>query len=137
MARRTSIYLRGELENNIKARGDEVSALIDRDLNRLYYLYSRSLQEINLENNELCLILDVQKGSLMDAQSAIHLWAKIEDGIQFSGMGTKWEIDGPSLIAKIKGMSSIQCLAIVDSAERFWHEYPQGDISELAKKFFS
>ena len=136
MGRKTSIYLREELEEKLKVRGKETSSLINRDLERLYSLYQRSLRQVQLTPAEACLIVDSQNGTLHDARSAPMLWGGIEDSINLDGLAEKWEIDGPALVEKLKQLNDLQCMSIIDAAERFWEECPQGNIREDVKRFF-
>ena len=120
---KTSISIYPETLNRIKQRGDEVSPIIERDMNRLYDLYNRALRQIKLNVKEACLITDCLNAILMDANSSSMLWAEIEDGINLDGLDSKWGINGLALIEKLKGLSEIQSLALVDAAERFWENH--------------
>jgi hypothetical protein len=114
-----SIVLDPDIAAELDTRGDNRSAVIRRDLERLYTLYQRSLPR-DLTEAEACLICDVMNGTLMDANTAHMLYAEVEDGIALEGLAEKWEIDGPALVEKLKALSDIQCLAVIDAAERFW-----------------
>jgi len=107
----------------------ERSATIARDLGRLYDLYKLALREIQLTASEACLICDVLNGTWMDVGSADTLWAEVADGIRLNGLDQKWGVDGEALIAKLKGLDRLTCLALVDAAERFW----AGDLREDAR----
>lgn len=138
MGRKTSIYLKDEIEKQLKERSDELSSVISKDLDRFYALLKRSLKQVsvNISANEAVLIVDSLNGSLFDANSAPLLWGNIEDSIQLDGLDKKWEVDGPALVEKVKSWSEMQCMAVIDAAERFWHECPQNDIREDVKRFF-
>lgn len=107
----------------------ERSATIARDLSRLYDLYRHALREVPLTTGEACLICDVLNGTLMDASSAAALWAEVADGVRLDRLDEKWGVDGDALIARLKGLDRLTCLALVDAAERFW----AGDLSEDAR----
>lgn len=112
-----------------RVRGSrERSATIARDLDRLYTLYRYALRAVPLTAGEACLLCDVLAGTLMDASSATMLWAEVADGIQLDGLADKWGVDGDALVARLKGLDRLTCLALVDAAERFW----AGDLSEDA-----
>lgn len=133
---RPSIHLRVELDEQIKSRGTR-STIITRDLERLYTLYRRALQQARLSVDEACLVVDALNGSIMDATPL--LWANIEDSIQLDGLDQKWSIDGPALVEKLRGLNDIQVLAVVDGAERFWADETlhSRDIREMAKSCFA
>jgi hypothetical protein len=120
MGKRTSIYVQGNMDTQIKSRGGR-STVVSRDLERLYTLYSRALKQIDLTVEEGCLIVDSLNSTLHDADSARMLWGGIEDSIELDGLAEKWAVDGPALVEKLKGLNEIQALAIVDAAERFWN----------------
>lgn len=136
MAETVSFYIRETIAEELRTRGDNRSAVINRDIERLYTLYKKALKEVPLSDNEACLIVDALNGSLMDAYSARMLWASIEDAINLDGLATKWEVDGSTLVEKLKKLTDIQALALVDAVERFWQECPQGDIRENVRRYF-
>lgn len=120
MAKTVGLYLRPETENEILQRGENRSHIINRDLERLYTLYKRTLRETPLALSEACLIVDALNGSLMDANAAPMLWVSVEDAIKLDGLAAKWEVDGPTLVEKLRGLTAFQCMALVDASERFW-----------------
>lgn len=118
--KRKSIYMRESIENEVAQRGDNRSQVINRDLERLYTLYRRTIRETPLALKEACLLVDALNGSLMDANTAHLLWASIEDACKLDGLAGKWEVDGLALVEKLMDMSAFQCMALIDAAERFW-----------------
>lgn len=117
---KTSLSIRPEILEQIKLRGQEVSTIIGRDLERLYTLYSRALRQVNLTIKEASLLVDLLNGTLSDANSAASLHWEVDDGIRLDGLDSKWGIDGAEFIKKIASLSEIQKLALIDAAERFW-----------------
>lgn len=87
------VYIRESLQPEFEARGG-TSAVINRDLERLYALYRRGIREVPLTLAEACLIVDALNGSLMDANTAPMLWASIQDACKLDGLDAKWEVDG-------------------------------------------
>ncbi|MDA8212144.1 MAG: hypothetical protein M0021_09745 [Clostridia bacterium] len=133
---RPTIHIRSNLDEQIKSRGSR-STVISRDLERLYTLYRRALAEVKLTIDEACLIVDALNGSLMDANTARLLWANIADAVSMDGLDEKWSVDGPALVEKLRGLSDIQALAVVDAAERFWQgPYRETDIYEAVEECF-
>lgn len=120
MAKTVGIYLYPETDQGILRRGDNRSHGINRDLERLYTLYRRTIRETPLALKEACLLVDALNGSLMDANTAHLLWASIEDACKLDGLAGKWEVDGLALVEKLMDMSAFQCMALIDAAERFW-----------------
>lgn len=139
MAGQQSIYMQDRTLSAIELRSTNKSEIVNRDLERLYTLYERALKEVDLEINEALLICDVLNGTLMDANTARLLWAEVEDGIKLNGLDEKWEVDGAQLVQKLRGFTQLQCLALVDAAERFWASTSAGepeDGAELVRKAF-
>ena len=97
------------------------SGVMERDLKRLYTLYQYELKKIDLTAEEICLIIDMLNGHLTDPpETARLLWAQVEDEIRYENLAEKWKVDGDKLVEKLKSMSLLACLAIIDAAERFW-----------------
>jgi hypothetical protein len=114
-----------------------VSAVINRDLERLYSLYRRSIVKLDFSVEELMLIVDCLNGSLMDTVAVSLLWAQIEDGIAIERLDEKWKVDGKVLVDKLKALKVFDCMAIVDAAERFWQKSAEGDdVREVVKQCF-
>lgn len=128
-----TIYITEKNVQEIKKRGENnISGTINRDLDRLYYLYQRALSEISLSIPEACLIVDALNGVIMDTITAPLLWAQIEEAVRTDGLDKKWEIDGEKLITKLKSLNITQSLAVIDAAERFW-ELPDEERNNLAE----
>lgn len=138
MAKTVGLYLRDEIEKEIRSRGENRSWIISRDLERLYALYRRAIRETPLEYREACLIVDALNGSIMDANTATMLWASIEDACKLDGLDKKWEVDGSALVEKLRGLNVLQAMALIDAAERVWG-VPDGerDFEKDIRKYFN
>lgn len=115
-----AVHVRKSILDDVISRGAS-SVSLNRDLERLYALYARAIRETPLELNEALLIVNALNGTIMEANTAPFLFAKIEDEINFNGLAEKWEINGPALVEALKGLTQLQALALVDAAERFWN----------------
>jgi len=134
--RTVSIYLRPALETELEARGDNRNHVIHRDLERLYTLYRLALREMKLTLPEAWFIVDMLNGSLVDAYSAGLLWASAEDACALDGLDKKWQVDGKAFVEKLKALSPVQALALVDAAERFWQANTGSMEDEDIRKLF-
>jgi len=134
--RSVSIYLRPELEKEIEARGSNRNHVIHRDMGRLYALYRHTLREISLSVPEAWFLVDMLNGALLDANTAVLLWAEAEDACALEALDEKWGVDGKAFIEKLKGFSRAQALALVDATERFWEANTGSMDEESLKKFF-
>lgn len=131
------LSLVAEVESRVgqKSRSDVVS----RDLDRLYSLYRRAIGSLDLTVQEASLILDVLNGSLYDVVTAPMLWAAVEDRIKYDSLDEKWGVDGPALVEKLKALTDVQALALVDIGERFWYgdqKYKDLPFDEAVKELF-
>lgn len=136
MAKTISFYIRSPLREELDLRGSNRSSVINRDLERLYALYHRAIREVPIVEAEAYLICDSLNGSLLDANTAQALWAGIADSIRLDGLDVKWQVDGPALVEKLRGLNALQAMALVDAAERFW-VLPTGDRDTGIRKLFS
>lgn len=70
---------------------------------------------------ELKLMLDVMNGTMLTAQFAgQHLLGNVEDGIALDKLDKKWEIDGDTLIKKIKSLSIPDIFFLEIWIQGFW-----------------
>lgn len=108
-----------DLEPQLSARathGQGLGAVASRDLERYYEALKRSLP--TFERSEALAIMDVCNGTLWESWSVPLLWASVDDS---EGLGQKWGIDQPALVARLRQMTYAEALAVVDAAERFWN----------------
>ena len=111
----------GELETPLAARsgGTLSPALVaKRDLERYYDMLRRALPAFS--EAEASLIVDACNGWLVEPHSAPLLWAEVDDAIRSDGLATKWGVDGPALVARLRALTPFEALAVCDSVERFW-----------------
>lgn len=95
---------------------------IQQHLGRYLEALRRARAELRpqLSGPELALLCDVCNGTLFEPHAIPLLYAEIEDSLS-DGYAAKWEVDGPGLVAKLRGLSYIQQAAIVDAVERWWN----------------
>lgn len=131
---RMSITITEAVLSEIDARGEERSGVIDRDLGRYYEALRRTRRALRelLSEDELSLITDARNGTaMMDAGSVQMLAAEIEDSLE-DGLADKWDVDGPDLVARLRGLPYIQCAALVDAVERHWERVGRGEQPPIA-----
>jgi len=138
IGKKTSVYITANIEKQIMQRGDNRSGIINRDLERYYTVLDRALRTVSLTENEALLIVDVLNGSILDTLSVRMLWAGVEDAINLDKVDEKWGINGAALVEKLRSLGEIQCLAVVDAAERFWADEDNRnmDTRETIKNYF-
>ncbi|HNQ89814.1 MAG TPA: hypothetical protein PKM73_14440 [Verrucomicrobiota bacterium] len=89
-----------------------------RDLERYYLALQQQLPA--LTESEAMAICDVcNSWAAWDSpKSPAYLWAELEDALT-EGLTEKWGIT-QAFVERIKAMSYIERVALVDAAERFW-----------------
>ncbi len=113
-----SLRASGDLAANLDTRGDSLSAVALRDLNRYYASLETALREINLSESEWNYLRDILNGSLLDEATARYLWAEIEDAEP--ERAEQWHVDPADLAGRIRTMPMFSRLAICDAVERWW-----------------
>lgn len=129
------------IEQEIKKRDeyDNLSDVAVRDLTRLYILYNKALQEVELTISEAMIICEALNKTVLDIDKAFDLWLVVENACQLENVHKAWGIeDSEPLVQKLKALSLIKCMAIIDAAEQFWltSDYSQGGIYGVAQRLF-
>jgi len=103
--------------SDIHSRSGYLNAVADRY--RKICIRSRP----TLSVGEWCCLIDALNGTVLsdniDYGSTI-LWGSIEDACKLDGLGEKWSIDGPALVAKLKQLDLAGVVSVIDAVERFW-----------------
>jgi hypothetical protein len=85
------------------------------------YLYLLQVSLPKFTENEAMLIVDAMNGVLLDYHTASLLWANIDDAIRLDGLAEKWQVDGPTLVARVRSMTPFEQWAIYDAVRRAWN----------------
>lgn len=124
MAKNASVYLQAGTEKEILARGTNKSAIINRDLDRLYSIYRECLLDVKLTPNEALLVCEALAAWEGDSNAAKMLYSFIYDTIRNESLRDKWDVDGRQLVDKLRNLPLSHCLAIIDAAGRFFETAP-------------
>lgn len=119
----------GDLAPDLGARAGNRSSpslVAKRDLERLYHLVDRELERLNLTEPEASLIVDALNGTLHAPHTVPLLAFGVTDALEHDGLATKWGVNASDLIDKLRALSPLQCLAVVDAAERAWRAIGDG-----------
>lgn len=102
------------------ARGG-LSEAIRETLERYFYLIDTSRAEIadNFTQGEVSLLVDICNGTWFEPLFTGAVRANVEDaeGDYFD----KWSVNRDALILKLRLLTPVQELALVDAIERFWN----------------
>ena len=105
------------------------SATIAKSLDRYFYALAaarRGLRE-RFSKSELGLILDVANGALFASPCAVGFIEHEVAAALADGGAEKWHVDGPALVKKLKALSYVEKLALVDSVERWLNRAGRGE----------
>lgn len=113
-----------ELRKQLTERAGETfvpspALVAQRDLERYYQLLG--FARPTFSQGEAMLLVDAMNGCMLDMHTVHLLWANIADAIDSDGLDTKWEVDGTSLVQRLRSLSRIECLAVYDAIERAWN----------------
>lgn len=133
---RLTITIDDRVLAEVRARGDNESGRISRDLARYYEALREArarLREL-LSEQEVGAILDNLNGvALLDEFSVRLIWANVDDGIRLAGLAKKWTVDGPALVAMLRGLSYLESCALADAADRWWTRTGNGEAPAIAE----
>lgn len=117
----------GQLADRIgeRARDSEptprvLSETARRDLTRHYAAMVADLEAVTLDTGEASLLCDMLNAAHVDDDGLLvrHLHHEVADAVD--ELAGKWAVDGPALVAKVKGWTPGQRLAVIDAVERWW-----------------
>jgi hypothetical protein len=91
-----------------------------RDLSLYYMILRAELATIQLTEGEACLILDACNGVYYVGHMIQVLVDDVKEAIETEGLEAKWNVDGPTLMTKLRHLTYAQLVAIVDAMERYW-----------------
>ena len=109
-----------EMKAAIEARqgthtiSEAVHAILDR------YFFMLTLSMPDFSEAEASLLVDALNGTIFHKETVSLLWANIEDAIRTDSLDQKWQIDGASLLARLRDLKPFEALAVVDAVEQFW-----------------
>lgn len=119
MAKR-SVYFGEPIDRLLSLVGtDNVSGALNGAVAR--YLSLTDEYRPELSRAQWCAICDALNGTMLD-----NLWIRrggrmiameLEDS---PGLGEKWEIDLPALIAEMEALSTVESIAVLHVVETFW-----------------
>jgi len=105
------------------------SSVIAKSLDRYFYALAaarRGLRE-RFSAGEQGLLIDVLNGNLFASPCAIgFLEHEVAAGI-VDGLAERWHVDGAALMKKLKALSYVEKLALIDAAERWLHRAGRGE----------
>ncbi len=123
----------GDLAGPLAARQDDPGASLGRVahqcIERYLALLAAELRRVDLSEAEAMLLLDRLNGVLHETPESIPtmLWAGVDDSIARDGLDRTWGVDGPALVAKLRALSPVQAVAVVDACERYWVTVGRGE----------
>lgn len=122
MAKKSGIYIGAELDAAIGVLGSgTVSSRVNRIGDRYAEIIRRVQIEKRLDEAEWNLVRDSLNGTLHEPASQIRgVWQGVEDSITLDGLAEKWGVDGDALLAKLRDLTYVEEVALVEAVERWW-----------------
>lgn len=68
-------------------------------------------------------VLDALNGTVLEPTTIGALWMDIEDA---EGLGDKWNIDQPQLVATLQALNYAELVALATTVERYWDMISSG-----------
>jgi len=102
---------------------DNLSGAISRAVMRYLSVLAYERRELRPQFSpaECGLILDACNGiAFMDSFSVRLFPEGVRDAIEMDRLDQKWQVDGPSLLAKLDATTFSQRMALVDAVQRWW-----------------
>ena len=122
MTKRTSIYLNPPLEEALKG-ADSVSGRLGQICDRYAETNRRARIAQRFSEPELNALRDCCNGTIFGPAQLIDgaVLANFEDSAP-DGLYEKWGIDAPATIAKLRGLTYPEQVALVEDIEAFWRD---------------
>ena len=124
-----SISLPPDLVAELDARGDERSSTLSRTIERYLALLAASRRRLAelLTDQEVGLICDILNGTLFAEPFSVQMLDREVADSLIDGYAEKWAVDGPALVEKLRGLTYIDQMAMVDAVERWWERVGRGE----------
>lgn len=109
----------------LAARGESMSAVAYRDLQRYYDSLESALRALTLTEPDWNFLRAILNGTICDERTAQHLWAEVEDADP--QVAAAWGADPRTLSATLRALPVFSRMAICDAVERWWREQGKGE----------
>lgn len=124
--KRYSIYAGPPLDRLIQERTGDFrppTAVVNTVADRYLELVERHRPALTVA--EWALVFDALNGTITwdSAEGLAATGSRIAHAIDRDGLAEKWGVDGPALLATLRGLSYAETVALVDVAERFWARF--------------
>lgn len=121
MKTKTLISQDSQLRATLLQRGEDASTVSLRDLKRYYALLNYHLLELTFTANEASLVCEALKDYRFedDSEQARTIWKRVDAAIQRDHLDQKWSVNS-TFIPKLRALSHLQAIALVDAVERYW-----------------
>lgn len=121
MGTKTLISQDSQLKATLLQRGEDASTVGLRDLKRCYALLNYHLLELTLTADEASLVCEALKDYRFedDSEQARTIWRRVDAAIQRDHLNQKWSVNS-TFIPKLRALTHLQIIALVDAIERFW-----------------
>ena len=135
MPSHTLAHVEARQANPQDEQSTDRSATIAKSLDRYFYALAAARRDLRsrFSSGEQGLILDVANDCLFSSPCAVgFIEHEVAAGIA-DGLAERWQVDGPALVKKLKALSYVEKLALIDAAERWLNRTARGEQPEPAE----
>lgn len=104
----------GGLANQLTQRGENINSIAKRDLGRYYEVLAAHLPTFSVQ--EALLLCDALNG-VIARPGSLYINIAASEALA-SG---KWNIDRSAFLARLDGLTYVECQAVIDAVERAWY----------------
>lgn len=139
MATRTvNLRLPEELVEYLTRNNDSINQAVIAELNALRRIRTVAMGELKglFTSQEWMFLADTFNGTLIDDVFCANVGAFIagcEDAERYEGTASKWGIDLPSFITKVKTLHGANIEAIYSRIKDYWEHCPEIKLEDWAK----
>lgn len=108
-----------EISSRCQPQNFSAGTTARRDLTRYYALLAGITPKFT--KAEAALIMDALNGIMLDQYTFRLLWAEVADAIRMDNLDRKWNVDGESLVERLRSLHPAEMMALLDAVERAWN----------------
>lgn len=104
-----------------KIEGETLGSITQELLEWLAWLLPRALRRVQFTPAEASLLCDALNGTIAIPGVRPPLEHEVADAISLDGLDRKWDVDGPTLVEKLRRLDDAQALAVALAVRQWWN----------------
>lgn len=119
-----TVDARADHEVSNETRADAIRRMVER------YDWITDADRPKFSVPEWKLVCDALNGTMFHSAEQLRMiWGEVADAIKLDSLDKKWDVNGASLVKRLRELSAGQLVATIDAVEQFWIEVARGDPS--------